>query len=205
MQSASFLAVFLAALPCLSLPDEPDNPSQWITSPGQWSQLREGKVILLSSDATSSDDSGYSATAAVVVDAPPSEVWKVVDDGNAAAGFQDSLVSSKVIERAADYTLVEQVVKIGLTKVNYVVRQKPQPPRLMDFELESGDLREMDGFWRCLPLESEGKQRTLLIYRLSLKPAIPIPGFLIRKSIAKNLPATLSSVRDETLRRARSS
>ncbi len=202
MHPAFLLAVSLSIIPLLLHPKEPDNAADWITASAQWSALQRGEVVLLDSDTDRSDSSGYSATAAALVAAPPSEVRAVVEDGDAAADFQESLVASRIVKRTEESILVEQTVKVGLKKVTYLVRQYPRSSQLMDFELESGDLKEMSGFWRYLPVANGEKTGTLLVYRLSLKPLVPVPGFLIQKSIAKNLPNTLRAVRDETIRRA---
>ncbi len=183
--------------------NEKSAPSEWITTDQQWAALRQGEVVLLDSNA-GGKERGHSATAAILVGAPPKEVWDVVFDGNTAADFQASLVTSTIVERSAEFTLVEQVVKVGLHKVKYVVRQAPAPPSLIDFSLESGELEKMDGFWRFLSVGDPADQKTLLVYRLSLEPLIPIPRFMIRKSITNNLPDTLRSVRDETIRRSTS-
>lgn len=193
------LAVSLIQVSFSALAETSDAASDWITDTSQWTALHQGEVVLLDSETGSE---GHSATAAVLVDAPPSAVRAVVEDGDRAADFQESLVASRVVERTEDSIVLEQTVKVGLQKVTYRVRQYPRSPRLMDFELESGELKEMDGFWRYLPVSDEGETATLLVYRLSLKPLIPLPGFLVQKSIARNLPNTLRAVRDETTRRA---
>lgn len=195
--------LLLAAVVDASRASEPSTPSDWIKTDRQWEELRAGKVVLLSSDSGDPGGRGhYSARAALIVNASCREVWAVVDDGDNASRFQESLVSSRIIEKSDSHALLKQVAKVGFHKVEYLVRQNYFPPQLIQFELDKGDLKEMGGFWRFLPLE-EGK-RTLIVYELSIEPRIPIPGFILRKSISKNLPDTLTAVRNEALRRAES-
>jgi len=200
---ANRLCAFLFCLPLTLAAADSESASHWIKTEKQWSELQTGKVILLDSTLSAEEDvKSHSATAAIIVDAVPDVVRNVVEDGNKAAGFQESLVSSEILERSGDTTLVKQVAKVGFHKVSYIVCQTAENPSFMSFKLVEGDLKQMDGFWRFLPISSDSGTKTLLVYRLSLEPNIPIPGFMIRKSIANNLPNTLVSVKEETLRRA---
>jgi len=195
------LSVFLAPGVLVPLSAAEDKSAEdWVSTPEQWKKLSKGEVLLLVSQ-TDGKGAGHSATAAILVDAPRGKVWDVVYDSDAAAGFQDSLVSSQIVEETESYALVEQVVKVGFHKAKYVVRQKPDRPDAIVFERESGDMKEIDGFWRFFTVVTGDEEKTLAVYRLSLKPDIPLPGFLVRKSIATNIPDTLYSVRDEVIRR----
>ena len=206
MKKASLLLVLQFSATLLLFGNEADSARSWITGKEQWSELEAGRAILIDSSISSKENGdSHSATAALLVDAAPDVVRTVVEDGDKAAGFQEALVSSEIIDRTGSVTLVRQIAKVGLHKVGYVVRQTAENPQLMNFELVDGDLKSMSGFWRFLPVPSEEGTRTLLVYRLSLEPNAPIPGFLVRRSIAICLPQTLVAVRNETLRRAESS
>ncbi|MEM9017741.1 MAG: SRPBCC family protein [Verrucomicrobiota bacterium] len=185
---------------------EGNSPDDWITDSSQWAQLKKGEVVLLDShleaDLIAKGSTLHSATAAILVDASPTAVRSVIDDGDRAADFQNSLKSSRVVERTPEYTLLDQTVKIGFHSVSYIVRQIPTSPALIEFTQESGDLERMNGFWRFLDLSESGKEQTLLVYRLSLEPKVKVPPFLLRKSIERNLPETLRSVRVEVAKRA---
>ena len=62
---------------------------------------------------------------AVVIDAPPSKVWKVLEDWEAMPAFVPGLEYYKVVHRISkDVFLIEGVVKAGLIKILYTLRVK---------------------------------------------------------------------------------
>jgi len=59
----------------------------------------------------------------VVIDAPPSKVWKVLEDWEAMPAFVPGLEYYKVVHRInRDDLLIEGVVKAGLIKILYTLR-----------------------------------------------------------------------------------
>lgn len=181
--------------------EEASYPQDWIKTPEQWTYLHAGEVILLeSSGKAGAKDSNHAAMAAILIDASLEDVWSVVNDQDKAPGYIKTLISSKLVEDHETYSLLEQQVKVGFHKVTYIVKHMPEPQNAIHFQRESGDLKDMGGFWRFIPVVDEEETKTLLIYRLSLKPDFPIPPFLIKKSLTENLPDTLKSVKGEVLR-----
>lgn len=196
----------LIGLSCLALfvslfGEEPASADDWISTTDQWSQLNAGSVLLLESSLQSGEkEANHAATAAILIDAPVEDVWAVLSDQDKAPDYMKTLLSSKLVEQNDSYSLLEQQVKVGFHKVKYIVKHMPEPPVAIRFERESGDLKEMGGFWRFFPVGEQPNTKTLLVYRLSLKPDFPIPPFIIKKSLTDNLPDTLNSVKSEVLR-----
>ncbi|MEM6278236.1 MAG: SRPBCC family protein [Verrucomicrobiota bacterium] len=197
---------FLLSIFALSLAPaeetETDPLENWIEIPDQWEALHRGDVVILDASAPGEEEkSDHSAMAAVLIEAPVLNVWAVLNDHNRSPDYIKTLLSSSLMEEKEDHALLEQKVKVGFHKVSYVVKHTPEPHSIIHFERVSGDMKSMDGFWRFFPVEGEESPSTLLIYRLSLKPDFPVPGFLIRKSLSDNLPDTLRSVRAEVYRK----
>ncbi len=173
----------------------------WVKTAEQQTALKAGQVIILESiDNSEGGTPDHATTAAVLINAPLSAVWDVVSDQNEAPNYIKTLLSSKVVKEESDYSLIQQRVKVGFHKIDYMVKHIPAPPSIIRFERVSGDLKSMDGFWRFIPISGEAGEGTLLIYKLSLQPDFPVPAFLIRKSLTDNLPDTLISVRDQVIR-----
>ncbi|NNE92693.1 MAG: hypothetical protein HKN23_13685 [Verrucomicrobiales bacterium] len=178
-----------------------DKVADWISTEAQWKHLTDGKVILLEkTEGKNGEKSSHGATAAIMVPAPVKEVWGVIDDKESAPDYIDSLVSAKVIEQTSKHSLIEQKVKVGFNKVKYVVKHVPEAPHSVNFSLHSGDVKDIRGFWKFIPV-NDGKN-TLLIYSLSLKPGFPVPGFVIRDSLEESLPEALVAVKGEVARRS---
>jgi hypothetical protein len=51
----------------------------------------------------------------------------------------------------------------------------------------------MDGSWWLLPQDNG---RILLVYELALDPGMPIPRFLVRGTLKRDLPKVIQAVRD---------
>ncbi len=177
-----------------------DDATDYIATGEEWKQLRKGEVILLEISAAilkaeNAKQDQHAAAAAILVDAPPSAVWAVIADKEAAPEYIESLESATIIEHSAEYQLIEQVMKLGpLPKVTYVVKHTPLPPHTVRFERHSGDLKSITGFWKMLPVD--GGSKCLVVYRLGLKPGFLVPNFVIRNALKKSLPDALRAVRD---------
>ncbi|MEM7602566.1 MAG: SRPBCC family protein [Verrucomicrobiota bacterium] len=168
------------AIPFLANSEEALSPDYWITSAEQWGHLEAGEVVLLdASKESGGSGEGHAATAAILIHSPIEPVWNVVNDHDKAPEFIKSLIASKTIEKDTGYSILQQQVKVGFYRVNYMAELRLKPPDLIEFDQVSGDLKSMDGFWRFISVESETGSKTLLIYRLSLKPDFPVPPFLI--------------------------
>lgn len=180
-----------------------EEAADYITSESDWKKLRDGEVILveisakiLKSERAKEDQ--HAAAAAILVEAPPTAVWKVIADKEAAPEYIESLESATIIEDNAEYQLIEQVMKLGpLPRVTYVVKHTPLPPHTVQFERHSGDLKSISGFWKMLPVD--GGKKCLVVYRLALKPGFLVPNFVMRNALKKSLPDALRAVRDRAL------
>lgn len=187
--------IFLASAVLSAYPADSisNTPGDYVTKESDWKKLRAGEVIILTSSKKREE---HGATSAILVDAPPKAVWAVIADKEGAPDYIDSLESAKVTKETKDHILIEQVMKLGpLPRVTYVVKHIPKPPHTVLFERDSGDLKEIDGFWKFLPVD-QGK-KCLLIYHLELKPGFLVPGFVIKRSLKKSLPDALRAVRDQ--------
>ena len=54
------------------------------------------------------------------------------------------------------------------------------------------EIAHLQGIWWLLP---EDNGRTLLVYELALDPGMPIPRFLVRATLKRDLPKVLAAVR----------
>ena len=57
----------------------------------------------------------------------------------------------------------------------------------------SGPIAHMEGSWWLLPQDNG---RILLVYELALDPGMPIPRFLVRATLKRDLPKVMSAVRE---------
>ena len=116
--------------------------------------------------------------------------------GEAGADAKAAAKGKEGEEGGMPYQLVEQDMKLGLLPgvFNYVVRHNMQPYDRIDFKRQSGDLKDIEGYWKFVPLD--GEKKTLLVYQLHIVPGMFIPGIVVRSGLKKSLPSALIGIRD---------
>ncbi len=153
-------------------------------------RLEAGEIVAFD---TRSDSGGGSARMQMLVSEPARAIWQVIISCELAFTFVDGLQHCEVLEDSGDRVLVHQVVKRGwpVPKQEYVFESLREPYRSIEFRLVEGNLRVMEGWWRF----EEGPGGTLVDYKVTIKPGIPVPSFIVRRNIEKDMPDLLACVR----------
>ncbi|NNK38234.1 MAG: hypothetical protein HKP03_07115 [Xanthomonadales bacterium] len=154
------------------------------------SRLEAGEIVALD---TSSQGSGGSARMQMLVQAPARAIWDVIISCELAFTFVDGLEHCEVLEDTGDRALVHQVVKRGwpVPKQDYVFESLREPYRRIGFRLVEGNLKTMEGYWRF----EESAEGTLVDHEVVIEPGLPVPRFLVRRNIEKDMPDLLACVR----------
>jgi ribosome-associated toxin RatA of RatAB toxin-antitoxin module len=153
-------------------------------------RLELGEILLYE---TRTDESGGAGRVQALVHAPAADVWAVIISCEQAFLFVDGLKSCEVLEDNGDRVRVHQVVKKHwlLPKQDFVFLSLRKPYREIDFELLEGNLDVLEGSWRFTPLP----QGLLLEYEARIKPSLPAPRWLVRRTIVKDTPDLIACIR----------
>ena len=91
--------------------------------------------------------------------------------------------------------LFVQVIKavFFLPTFEHVFRLDYHPYRRIDVQRVSGPIARMDGSWWLLPQPSGS---VLLVYELALDPGMPVPRFMVRATLRRDLPKVIGAVRE---------
>lgn len=137
-------------------------------------------------------------SASAEVDAPIDEVWAVVEDILTAPEWQGGVVAMSALERDAENraTLVEVENDIKVRHVKTRVRFRHEPPTVLSWTQEKGDLKSVTGSWRLEPL---GEGRTRATYTLDADPG-RVLGMLIRGPVESAIRAMLVNARPGELK-----
>lgn len=173
-----------------------------IADEARWVELQGGEPVLLTEASKTAKGAKKRILAGIIIDAPVKAVWDVICDKEAAPGYIEDLKRSKILEKGVEngigFHRVEQDMKMGLLGTfNYTVKHRHQPYDRIDFKRESGDLKDIEGYWEFVPLK--GGDKTLLIYQLHIDPGLLIPGPVIRNSLKKSLPDALIGIRNRVM------
>jgi carbon monoxide dehydrogenase subunit G len=137
-------------------------------------------------------------SASAEIDAPVDEVWAVVEDVLTASDWQGGVVAISALERDDENraTLVEIENDIKVRHVKTRVRFRYEPPTVLSWTQEKGDLKSVTGSWR---LEDLGDQRTRATYTLDSDPG-RVLGMLIRGPVEGAVRAALVNARPGELK-----
>ena len=145
--------------------------------------------------------------AAVLIDAPPSIIFKMMIHCADAVLYVPHLRLCRVRERAPDnsWLLVEHEVDFGwyAPKVRYLFHADLVADHSIAFRQVSGDFKAYEGVWEMQP--GGAADRTLLLYRAYVDPPGYIPNWLARSTFKRELPQMLTELRrrceaEQTLR-----
>ena len=138
------------------------------------------------------------------VDASSATVWKVLTDYSRMPVFVAGMKKSKVVERAGDSLLLQQVASgkflffSRAVQVLLEVREHPENEITFD-DISHKDFTSYHGSWRI-----EGSPPgELVVYSLQSTRKFAVPGFIAKKIFKKNAENLLLDVRNEILRRAK--
>jgi len=132
------------------------------------------------------------------IDAPMGEVWAVVEDVLTAPDWQGGVVAMSALERDAENrpTLIEIENDIKVRHVKTRVRFRYEPPTVLSWTQEKGDLKSVTGSWK---LEDLGKGRTRATYTLDADPG-RVLGMVIRGPVEAAVRAMLVNARPGELK-----
>lgn len=134
---------------------------------------------------------------AAEVDAPATAIWDVLRACEVAPEYVPNVVSCRKLEEldSGRADLFVQTIKtvFFMPTFEHVFRLDYTPYTRIDVRRVSGPIAELDGTWWLL---AQDNGRILLVYELALDPGMPIPRFLVRATLKRDLPKVVQAVRE---------
>jgi hypothetical protein len=134
---------------------------------------------------------------AAEIDAPAAAIWDVLKACEVAPEYVPNVVSCKKLEEVDNgrAELFVQTVKpvFFMPTFEHVFRLDYTPYTRIDVSRVSGPIAHMQGSWWLLPQDNG---RILLVYELALDPGMPIPRFMVRATLKRDLPKIVAAVRE---------
>jgi ribosome-associated toxin RatA of RatAB toxin-antitoxin module len=145
---------------------------------------------------------GGQVRASILIEAPPSVVWRVMLDCENAPRFVPNLRACSIEARAPNESTDVRVHSIawlpGFPPIHVRFASFYQKNREIRFERLSGNIARMSGTWTLTPREDG--TATFLSYSAYLSPSGAIPSGLVRAGLRRDTPKILQAVRAEALR-----
>jgi ribosome-associated toxin RatA of RatAB toxin-antitoxin module len=133
---------------------------------------------------------------AAEVDASAKAIWDVLRACDVAPEYVPNVMSCRTLEEVdgGRGELFVQTVKpiFFMPTFEHVFRLDYTPYSRIDVSRVSGPIAHMQGTWWLLPQDNG---RILLVYELELDPGMPIPRFMVRATLKRDLPKVVAAVR----------
>jgi polyketide cyclase/dehydrase/lipid transport protein len=134
---------------------------------------------------------------AVKVSAPVPTLWDVLKDCPRSAEYTPNIVSCRSLEILDDgrAELFTQTIKIAffVPAFEHVFRLSYDPYTHIGVHRVSGPIDVLDGNWWLVP-QADGT--VLLINELAIDIGLPVPRFLVRATMRREVPKMLVGIRD---------
>ena len=184
---AGWIAV-ISALP-VSLSAQ-DADLDWIIQ----EELQAGRILV-----NFGDDQRYRGhiRAAILIEATAERVWAILEDCESAPEFIPNVLACELMETLEQQNaqIFRQRVKFAwfLPSFEHEFRLDYEPYTRIDVNRVSGPMKILDGTWRLVPTAGSS---IILIYDLNFDPGMPIPRFVVGRTLRRDLPVILAAVRD---------
>jgi hypothetical protein len=136
---------------------------------------------------------------AVKVTAPLTRLWDVLKDCPASAEYTPNIVSCRSLESLDDghAELFTQTIKIAffLPSFEHIFRLDYDPYSHIGVHRVSGPIDVLDGDWWLVP-QADGT--ILLLNELALDIGLPVPRFIVRATMRREVPKMLLGIRDRS-------
>lgn len=144
---------------------------------------------------TQTQASGGAARVSLVMFAPPEDIWAVLVSCPRSFEYVDGMRECEVLEGGLERQRVRQSVKKHwmLPQLDYEIEFLRQPYSSIEFRRVEGDLRQLEGRWSFEAID--GGRATRVIHEIRVQPAFPVPRWLVRRSLAGDLPHMMRCLR----------
>lgn len=163
-------------------------------SPQEVARMGKGEVVVRVDESKVAQKGRVEA--AILIQAPARQIWKVMNDCDGAPEFVPGLRSCKVLQYDDHSEVIEHKVKFTwlLPATTYVFRAEYQEFSRIDFKKVDGELKELEGTWILEPVNRG--QETYVIYSVYLDPGFFVPQWLVQHILRGDLPQLLTALRN---------
>ncbi|MBN1240779.1 MAG: SRPBCC family protein [Gammaproteobacteria bacterium] len=186
---SALLGVLLlaAAPPPASADDVPDQ--SWLDR----EQLAAGEIQV----QASREGGAITVETAALIDASAEAIWDVLTACEIAPEYVPNVVDCELIETLDDgrAELFVQTIKPAffIPRFEHVFRLDYHPYERIDVQEVSGPIERMRGSWWFLP-QPDGE--VLLLHSLEVDPGFPVPRFVLRATMRRDLVNIMEAVRE---------
>jgi ribosome-associated toxin RatA of RatAB toxin-antitoxin module len=170
-----------------------DPPPRQELAPEDMERLQAGEVLVRD---TRIDEAGGAGIVMAVYHIEPSRLWAIIGDCDANRRFVRGLEACEVTGETDTSAITRQRLKpyAMLPALEYRFETRREPYRWIRIRLLDGDLRALSGSWRFDRLSD---QTVLVTHEIRVWPPYPVPRWLARRTVQRDLVALMTCLRWE--------
>lgn len=181
-------AALFAVGPRLSQGQDPE--FDWV----DWDRVADGEVLF---EAYNEDQRGtVTIRLAIAIDADAETVWELITACEISPEYVPHVIACSRIDSTADgdSELFKQTVKPAffLPRFEHVFQLDYHPFERIEVSHISGPIDRLEGLWQLIPRADGG---VVLLHRMTVNPAFPVPRFFVRNTLERDLPGVLLEIR----------
>lgn len=139
---------------------------------------------------------------ALEIDADPETIWRILTACEVSPEYVPHVQRCERLETVdggrAELFVQEVKPAFFLPSFEHVFRLDYEPYERIEVSRVSGPLNHMQGDWNLI---GQDNGSTLLVHSLAVDPGMPIPRFIVRARLRKDIPEVLEAVRERAERR----
>jgi len=169
-----------------------DDDSGPLLTDRQMETVRRGDIYV---ETLNTDESGGVVRGAIKINATADDIFNAIIECDKAAEFHKQMKRCTTIEKKADYGLYRHEIKYlwFIPKQVYTFRGDYTGVTKVRFHVVSGDLKQLDGGWDIFPMDHPDQYAVR--YYATIKPGFPVPRWMVRRSLRKDIPKMLEIVK----------
>jgi len=167
--------------------------------PASWQRLASGEVLVQN---LRTSDSGGSVQVRALMHIDVETLWTYIASCDAVFDYVDGMLECELLEvrhePGADISKVRQVIDKGwlIPKMDYIIEVRREPYTRVNFRLLEGNLKTIQGEWRFTGLKE--RAGLLVTHEIQVQPSFPVPRWIIRRNMRRDLPDMLACLRGLT-------
>ncbi len=157
-------------------------------------RLRSGEILLQTIDT---DKPGVTARVTALFHTTADAVWDIVGYCKYEYIYIRGLKLCEVLEPGTNRMLMHHRLRNSwyTPTLDFTFEASRKPGNFGEAHLVEGNLRVLQAWWRMVPLVDGDDSNVIVIHEIRIQPKIPAPGWLVRRSLRKDLPDMLACVR----------
>jgi hypothetical protein len=155
-------------------------------------RLKRGEILL---QIIHDEKPGAAARVTAVFHSSASAVWDIIGYCKYELVYMQGLKSCEMLEGDRFHMTMRHRMRNSwyAPTMDYIFEARREPGGNGQAHLVEGDLKVLEGQWKFFPLADD--YHVIVVHEIRIQPKIPVPKWLVRRSLRRDLPDMLACIR----------